>query len=278
MSLGIECLLCEDEAQALSMAQELNRLNEERRRIENEMKTQAVCEVDKIIITEKALPLSFSLFDEHWHQGVIGILAARIKDKFHRPVIAFAVGQDDQLKGSARSIKGLHIRDILANIDVKVPGLLLKFGGHAQAAGLTILRKNIDAFRQYFEKEVALHLSAEMLQNEITSDGELHASEINLRLAQMLKDGGPWGQHFPEPIFDGAFALLDQRIIQGKHLKCRAMSKENRVSFDAIAFNVDVNKWPNVNGCEANIAYRLDINEYRGERNVQLLIEHLEVC
>ncbi len=275
MSLGIECLLTDDPVRAREIALALNQLNEERRSIEQDMQMQALDALSKLTNNlQEEMPRGLCLFDASWHQGVIGILAARIKDRFNRPVIVFAPGQDDELKGSARSISGLHIRDVLALIDVQYPGLICKFGGHAMAAGLTIQHKQLETFIKVFDEVVSSQLNEADLQHLLLSDGELNTDEFNLEIATLLREGGPWGQGFPEPIFDGTFRILEQRIVGDKHLKLR-LGKENKI-IDAVAFFIDVKEWPNHRCEQVRAAYRLDINEYKGRQSVQLIVDYLE--
>ena len=272
MSLGIECLLCDDLVGAREIAKTLNQLNEERKVIEQDMQEQALHALKKIQPSETARGIC--LFDEEWHQGVIGIVASRIKDRLHRPVIAFAVANETELKGSARSIPGVHIRDVLADIAIQYPELLSKFGGHAMAAGLTLLRTKFTAFVQVFDELVSAKLANMDLQNVLLSYGELQSDELSVDMAELLREAGPWGQGFPEPLFDGVFQILEQRLVGARHLKM-TLEKDNRM-IDAIAFNVDLNQWPNYRCNAVSIAYRLDINEFRGKRHVQLIIEHME--
>ncbi|HSW68952.1 MAG TPA: single-stranded-DNA-specific exonuclease RecJ [Gammaproteobacteria bacterium] len=274
MSLGIECLLTSDLTHAREMAALLTQLNDERRVIEQDMQEQALTALNKIETDAKTNGIC--LFDEEWHQGVIGILAGRIKDRLHRPVIAFALANADELKGSARSIPGLHIRDVLADIAAKYPDCINKFGGHAMAAGLTLSRTQFENFSAIFNEVVSQKLNFLDLQHALFSDGELDLTELSLESAEILREAGPWGQSFPEPVFDGVFQILEQRLVGGRHLKL-TLSREDQ-PIQAIAFNVDINQWPNYR-CEfINIAYRLDVNEYRGKRSVQLIIEQLETC
>lgn len=275
MSLGIECLLCDDAVRAREMARTLDQLNNERKSIEQDMQLQALNALDKLTTRLQGdLPRGLCLFDESWHQGVIGILASRIKDRFHRPVIVFAPGMDNELKGSARSIPGLHIRDALALIDARHPGLLLKFGGHAMAAGLTIARSALDKVMQAFNEVVSEQVTDAQLQHSLFSDGALCTEDFSLDVATLLREGGPWGQGFPEPLFDDTFRLLEQRIVGDKHLKLR-LGKEDKV-LDAVAFFVDTNVWPDHRCQSIRAAYRLDVNEYKGRRSVQLIIDYLE--
>ncbi len=275
MSLGIECLLATDFSAALTMAQHLDDLNKERRNIESTMQQQALAAV-KTIALQQDLPLGVCLHDATWHQGVIGIVASRIKEQVHRPVIAFASVSNAELKGSARSVAGLHIRDVLDAIAKRHPSLIHRFGGHAMAAGLSIHPQHYAAFSAAFAEEVARHLSPEDVQQKITSDGELSEHDLNLEVAQLLRDAGPWGQAFPEPLFDNTFYILDQYIVGGKHLKMSLSVAERGALIDAIAFFVDIEKWPNHRAEKIHAVYRLDVNEYQGRKKAQLLVEHFE--
>lgn len=277
MSLGIECLLSDDPQQARSMAARLDELNRDRREIEGQMREQAMMAIARLGLKEDGnLPFGLCLFDAGWHQGVIGILASRIKDRLHRPVIAFAPGAtEDELKGSARSVTGLHIRDALDAVAALHPGLISKFGGHAMAAGLSLPRRHLEAFRAAFDAEVRRHLTPEDLQGVVYSDGELPAEDLGLELALLLRDAGPWGQGFPEPVFDGVFQVLDRRIVGERHVKFTVRPAPDGPALDAIAFNAAetaVYEGANL----LRLAYRLDVNEYRGARAVQLVVEHME--
>lgn len=274
MSLGIECLLTDDLVRARQIAQQLDQLNLERRAIEQEMQEQAFHALKVIPTDNKSVLHGICLFDQDWHQGVIGILASRIKERFHRPVIAFALAGEGELKGSARSIPGLHIRDVLAEITTRYPDLIMKFGGHAMAAGLTLAHSAFETFSQVFNDIVSSKVNDDILNNALLSDGELASQDLTLDLAETLREAGPWGQSFPEPLFDGVFEILEQRIVGGKHLKM-TLAKDDQ-TLDAIAFNIDVEQWPNHRCSEVNIAYRMDVNEFRGRRKVQLIVEYLE--
>jgi len=276
MSLGIESLLCDDLLRAREMVKVLDQLNDERRVIEQDMQEQALHFLKKIQLDQKQLPRGICLFNPEWHQGVIGILAARIKDRLRRPVIAFALTNETELKGSARSISGVHIRDVLAQIATQYPGLMGKFGGHAMAAGLTLPRAAFTDFAQAFDQVISAQVKEEDLQQALLSDGELQSDELTLEVAELLREAGPWGQAFPEPLFDGVFEVIEQRLLSGKHLKMLLMKDEK--IFEAIAFNTDVNQWPNHRCKQVNIAYRMDVNEFRNKCKVQLIVEHLEVA
>jgi single-stranded-DNA-specific exonuclease len=216
-----------------------------------------------------------TLYQGGWHQGVIGILASRIKDRLHRPTIAFADGDAGQIKGSARSIQGIHIRDILDAVATRHPGLIHKFGGHAMAAGLTIGRDHYPQFARAFVEEVGRHAEDVHLQAVIESDGELNPEDFQLELATALRFAGPWGQHFPEPVFDGQFRVVSQRLVGEKHLKLVLSPPGGGQLLDAIAFNIDLDRWPDEQVGEVELAYRLDVNEFRGQRSVQLMVEHI---
>ncbi len=276
MSIGIECLLCDDEDVARMYALRLQALNHERRSIEQAMQSEALELLATLSLHESAsLPVAMTLYQSGWHQGVIGILASRIKDRLHRPTIAFADGDAGELKGSARSIPGIHVRDILDAIAVRHPGLVSRFGGHAMAAGLSLPREHYPAFAAAFEAEVARHASDVHLQAVIESDGELSPEDFQLQLAAELRAAGPWGQHFPEPVFDGCFTVVQQRIVGEKHLKLVLSPRDSELLLDAIAFHVDGNHWPNPSVERIEAAYRLQVNDYRGEQSVQLVIEQL---
>ncbi|BDM63528.1 single-stranded-DNA-specific exonuclease RecJ [Shewanella sp. NFH-SH190041] len=278
MALGVETLLCEDIYQARRMAAELDGLNAERRELENGMQQEALKHLSAVALDEASLPWGIALFQQDWHQGVIGILASRIKDRYHRPVIAFADAGDGMIKGSARSIKGLHMRDTLELINSRYPSMIVKFGGHAMAAGLTIAAQRYSEFAAAFDSAVHELLEPEQLQGEIFSDGELLPEQMTLEIAQMLREGGPWGQGFEEPVFDGCFNLIQQRIVGEKHLKMVVESPCGRVMLDAIAFNVDLNQWPDASVKQVQLVYKLDVNEFRGNQSVQLLVEQLAPC
>lgn len=272
MSLGIECLITDDPARARQIAVQLDSLNRERREIEGSMQQEAIKALDGLNIEANKLPFGLVLYQADYHQGVIGILAGRIKDKYHRPTIAFAHQDDDTLKGSARSIPGLHIRDLLEEINNRYPDIIGKFGGHAMAAGLSLPIKNLPAFEQVFHQISEENLKDKPLAGELISDGELQTQDLTLAFAQCLKDAGPWGQGFPEPLFDGEFQLMEQRLVGSKHLKMM-VKHESGVLVDAIAFNVDLALWPNSECSHVSLAYKLDINEFRGRTSLQLMVE-----
>ncbi len=277
MSLGIECLLTDDMGRAMDIASRLDQLNRQRRQIEGDMQQQAMKELQPLLdsLSETQLPKGISIFNGDWHQGVIGILASRIKEAFNRPVIAFADAGNGEIKGSARSIKGLHIRDALDNIATRHPQLIIKFGGHAMAAGLSIKAADFDSFRQAFQDECDRLLDNDALQGVIESDGELMAEDMTLELAECLRNGGPWGQHFPEPVFDGEFEVVDWRVVGEKHIKMQLATAESEALLDGIAFNVDADYMEATDGF-IRAAYRLDVNSFRNKNSVQLMIIYFE--
>ncbi|MFQ5643911.1 MAG: single-stranded-DNA-specific exonuclease RecJ [Thiogranum sp.] len=276
MSLGIECLLSTDDAKAKRLAEQLDALNRERREIEAGMKTQAMEYVRQVRVNEERLPLGLCLFEPDWHQGVIGILASRVKERFHRPVIAFARSGPDQVKGSARSIPGLHIRDTLDAIAARHPDMLQKFGGHAMAAGLSLAEHRLAQFETAFLQELEERLDDGMLASVLESDGALELDDFNLDLAEQLRTAGPWGQGFPEPLFDGNFTVLQQRVVGEHHLKLLLRPEGGSLSLDAIAFNQAADH-PLREGQQVRLAYRLDSNEYRGRLGLQLMVEMIEL-
>ncbi|NAT78986.1 single-stranded-DNA-specific exonuclease RecJ [Dickeya dadantii] len=275
MSVGVELLLCNDIVQARMLASDLDALNQSRREIEAGMQVEALHLCEQLERSRDTLPLGLAMYHPEWHQGVVGILASRIKERFHRPVIAFAPAGDGILKGSGRSIAGLHLRDALERLDTCHPGLMLKFGGHAMAAGLSLVEDRFDEFRQRFADLVGEWLDASQLEGVVWSDGELAIPELTLGTAEMLREAGPWGQAFPEPTFDGRFRLLQQRLVGERHLKVMVEPLGGGPLLDGIAFNVDTLLWPDSSVREVELAYKLDVNEFRGKRSVQLLIEHL---
>lgn len=275
MSIGVALLLSDDIAQARMLANDLDALNQTRREIEQGMQVEALQLCDQLERTSTELPYGLAMYHPEWHQGVVGILASRIKERFHRPVIAFAPAGDGILKGSGRSVLGLHMRDALERLDMLNPGLMMKFGGHAMAAGLSLEEAKFDEFRQRFGELVGEWLDPAMLEGVIWSDGELAMQELSLTTAELLREGGPWGQAFPEPTFDGKFRILQQRLVGEKHLKLMVEPLGGGPLLDGIAFNVDTTLWPDSSVREVELAYKLDVNEFRGNRNVQLLIQHL---
>ena len=265
MSLGISLLTTDDEEQALQLAQQLDALNRERREIQADMQESALAALDKIDHRNKA---SLCVFDPDWHQGIVGLVAGRLKDKFHRPTIAFARGMNGEIKGSGRAIAGLHLRDALDLVSKQSPGLILKFGGHAGAAGLSVKEESFTEFAQRFETVVAGLLSEADLEQSIEIDGELPAESMKLALASQL-EGQVWGQGFPAPLFQGTFSVVNQRVVAGKHLKLKLA--QGKHEFDAIYFSHTESVAKTVRA-----VYRLSINEYLGLEDVQLTLEHCQ--
>ncbi|MEG3754236.1 single-stranded-DNA-specific exonuclease RecJ [Psychromonas arctica] len=274
MSHGVELLLCDDPLHANTLATELDGLNVSRREIEQSMQQEALTNLQKLSIDQDNLPLALCLFEADWHQGVIGLVASRIKERYYRPTFAFARANDGEIKGSARSIPGVHIRDMLDVVDKTIPGVILKFGGHAMAAGLSLLEKDFTLFNDTLNTVLAEQVEDHLLQNVILSDGQLTPDQLDLCIAQELRDAGPWGQGFPAPVFDGVFELKQQRIVGQKHLKM--MLEHEGKLIDAIAFNIDPEVWPNLSVKKVFCVYSLDVNEFRGQRTAQLLVQLLE--
>jgi len=275
MALGIECLLTDDVTRARELAARLSALNDERRAIEHRMQAEALDAVAALDVRERATGVC--LYDASWHQGVVGLVASRIKDRVHRPVVAFARAADGVLRGSARSIEGVHIRDVLEAVATRNPGLMEKFGGHAMAAGLTLRESELERFERAFLEETGRWLDPEA-EAIIDSDGELAPDEMSLRTAFELREAGPWGQAFPEPAFDGEFTLVESRIVGERHVRFRVRPHASGEHFEAIAFNflTPERGAPDVPSGRARLAYRLDVNDYLGTRRLQLVVEHLE--
>lgn len=276
MSLGIQCLLTDDVALARDMAEQLDDLNKDRKDIEAQMKHEAISLLNEMkVLDEKHLPAGVCLFEKYWHQGVIGILASRIKDRLHRPVVAFASAENGVIKGSARSIPGVHIRDVLSEIAAAHPNILSKFGGHAMAAGMTIQMHDYPVFALAFDEVVAKHLDRVDLEQKIYSDGKLSEENMTLEFTEHLNNAGTWGQEFPEPTFDGVFDVIQCRIVGQQHLKFVLRLPMSELLIDAIAFFVEKpENWLGTRSIKS--AYKLDVNEYRGNRSVQLMLQYIE--
>jgi single-stranded-DNA-specific exonuclease len=283
MSIGIRCLLADSDSEALALATRLDQLNVERREIEARMQGAALAAVSRLRDFEDGAQAEAGhrrhgvcLFDPDWHQGVVGLVASRIKDRIRRPVIAFARAGAGLLRGSARSVTGIHIRDVLDGIAARHPALISRFGGHAMAAGLTLEEALLDDFARAFDEEVTRWRDPHTPANLVETDGELSSDEIALETAQALREGGPWGQSFPEPCFDGVFAVKNARLVGEKHLKMWVTSGDGARSFDAIAFNFKgADEQPPLPDGDVRLVYRLDVNEYKGERRLQLLVDHV---
>ena len=277
MSIGIQCLLEDDPVAAAALAARLDALNRERREIEARMQAEALAAVRGLAERDPHAEQrsAVCLFDPQWHQGVVGLVASRVKDRLRRPVIAFAAAGDEELRGSARSVPGIHIRDVLAQLDARHPGLIGRFGGHAMAAGLTLARAALDPFAACFDATVAAWPERSALRDAIETDGALAVQDIALETAEALRAGGPWGQAFPEPSFDGVFTVRTARVVGERHLKMWVQGERNG-AFDAIAFNsLDPQAEAPLPQGERRLVYRLDVNEYQGERRLQLLVDHI---
>lgn len=271
MSIGIECLLSESTAAARSFAARLNDYNKERRSIEGSMQAEALALLEQGEFAVSDSDFAVTLYREDWHQGVVGILASRIKERFHRPTIIFAQADETELKGSGRSIPGVHMRDILDRVATLNPGLVTKFGGHAMAAGLSLSSNKLSEFREAFDKAVADELKGVTPNQEYLTDGALNQAELSLNLAEALAAGGPWGQGFEAPSFVGTFAISDMKVVAEKHLKFRLATTSEVI--DAIAFNADVDTWLRERPAAMTCVYKPSVNEYRGQRSLQLQLD-----
>ncbi len=277
MSVGIRCLLSDDRDEAMALANELDELNHHRRSRQVQMQSEALAQVKTMLaaLEEATLPAGLCLHDKGWHQGIVGLVAARIKDVVHRPVIAFAPESEgaDVLKGSARSIRGLHIRDVLVRIDALNPEMIIAFGGHAMAAGLTLPAANLADFKLAFAEAIEFCLSGKTLNNDLLTDGELGPQEINLEFAEELSALGPWGQHCPEPVFVGRFEVVECRVVGGAHLKMQVRLVDGKSALDAIAFGRLPEDLPDTD--TTGLVYKLDINHFRGRKTCQLIVEQI---
>ncbi len=269
IAVGIECLLTDDRDTAERLARILDGINSERRDIEATMREQAFGFVDAL--GSRRWPACVCVFDKSWHQGVVGLIAARVRERCHRPVVAFAVEDDELLKGSARSIPGVHIRDLLEAVSSVEPGLIRRFGGHAMAAGLTLEKRCYERFQQIAAEQMQLRYPNADFSGAIYSDGPLPPDALSLRFARSLREAGPWGSAFPEPLWNGEFSIVEQRIVGGNHLKLRVRPADGAQTVDAIAFN---QAGPSYRGV-VQLAYRLDVNEFRGVENPQLVVEQI---
>jgi single-stranded-DNA-specific exonuclease len=272
MGVGVECLTTDDPVRAMQLARQLHALNGERREIERDILDAAIAAVEGQA-DGNGMRGWICAYGEDWHEGVVGIVAARLRERWHRPAIVFADGGDGLLRGSARSIEGLHIRDALDAVHKRQPELIDRFGGHAMAAGLSLRRSALDDFRAAFDAEIERQLGTEPAQREILSDGELPAPLMTLQTADALRRSGPWGKGFAEPMFDGVFTVQHKRLAAERHLKLR-VQPDGGVPMEAIGFGL-AERRDDV-GERVRLAYRLDVNEYRGLRSAQLIFEHLE--
>jgi single-stranded-DNA-specific exonuclease len=275
MAVGVECLLTDDPGEAGRLAALLDGINIERRELQQQMVGQAQDLLDGLCLPEGQLPPIICLHDEGWHPGVIGLVASRIKEQLHRPVLACAPSEPGSglLRGSARSIPGFHVRDALAAVDARHPGLIERFGGHAMAAGLTLPREHLDALREALVEHAGRLLDPALLSREVASDGPLQAHEFTRELAEQLRLAGPWGQGFPEPVFDNVFELLDWRVLGERHLKMRVTADGLCEPLSAIHFGAWQGEPPPQ---RLRLAYQLDLDDYRGRCGIQLLVRHME--
>ena len=276
ISYGIRCLITDDRGEALERAQELEQFNQDRKAIERDMQIEALKIVENLALDEQdQLPAALCLYQPDWHQGVVGLLASRIKEKFHRPVAVFAKDDSGNLKGSVRSVAGLHIRDALDAVATQNPGLITKFGGHAMAAGLSLEESKFDQFQLALEQQVASTIDPQDLEATMQTDGQLDTDQFTMHTASILRDAGPWGQAFPEPSFEGDFELKSQRIVGENHLKVTVSPDGESSEIDGIYFNIDSQLWPTT-ATKVRCVYRLDINEFRGRESVQLLVQYMQ--
>jgi single-stranded-DNA-specific exonuclease len=277
MRLGIACLLTDDDVEARRHAGELCRLNTERRELEARMQREALGQVDRLLERLAGeLPAGVAIYDAGWHQGVVGLVASKVRERVHRPVIAFAPGEPGWIKGSARSVPGVHVRDVLDAVATTHPDLLERFGGHAMAAGMTLREDRLDDFRHAFAAEVERRIDPDELRGELHTDGSLAAGEFSLAMGLALREGGPWGAGFPEPIFDGRFGVIESRIVADRHLKLRLRAASGE-TVDAIAFRYldDGEAAPLAAQAEIDLVYRVALDEYGGLQRVQLVTEWL---
>ncbi len=279
MAVGIRCLLADDADEALALAGMLDRLNRERREMESRMREEAAAAVQRLRISEGSLPAGLALHDPGWHAGIVGLVASRMKDRLHRPVAAFAPAGEDELRGSVRSIAGLHARDALEAIASRHPGMIERFGGHAMAAGLTLRPGQLQRFAEAFAEEAGRQLSPEQMQGVLETDGELGAGELTLDTARAIESGGPWGQGFPEPLFDGEFEVVESRVVGGRHLKLWLRPQPASRPVEAIAFgHFDQAGAPRPPaGTRARLAYRLQSTEFGGVARAEMLAEYLRI-
>jgi len=274
MSLGIECLLTDSADTAMDLAAELDEMNRLRRELESGMKEDALKQLDSIDLDRDQLPPIICLYHEEWHQGVVGIIAARIRERYFRPCIIFAPGTAGEIKGSGRSIPGIHIRDVIDRVATKHKGLVEKFGGHAMAAGLSLKNDDFTAFKEAVEAVVTEDTELEVFKEEVLSDGSLESEYFSLSTAKELGQRIPWGQGFPVPVFDDVFEIVERRVLKQVHLKLELRAKGHSDLLSAIVFNIDPETWPQV-GDKAHLLYQLAVNEYIGEQSLQLMVQRL---
>ena len=275
MSLSVELLLCEDYDSAIKQATDLDTLNHDRKLIEQTMYQEALSYIEQVEQKNSTFPNALVVHHPQWHQGIIGIVSARLKDKHYRPVICFASTEDGLLKGSGRSIEGIHLRDILDELNERYPDILVSFGGHAMAAGLSIQEKDLDQFSAHFEALITEQLDLDVLEQIIETDGEIDNQDFNYAIAKQLKESGPWGEGFTEPTFDGDFIVHQQRLFAEKHLKLVLEPKNGGPIIEGICFNVNLTQWPDNTIKIVKIVYQLDVNDFHGNQAVKLMIRHI---
>ena len=275
MSLSVELLLCEDYDSAIKQATDLDTLNHDRKLIEQTMYQEALSYIEQVEQKNSTFPNALVVHHPQWHQGIIGIVSARLKDKHYRPVICFASTEDGLLKGSGRSIEGIHLRDILDKLNERYPDILVSFGGHAMAAGLSIQEKDLDQFSAHFEALITEQLDLDVLEQIIETDGEIDNQDFNYAIAKQLKESGPWGEGFTEPTFDGDFIVHQQRLFAEKHLKLVLEPKNGGPIIEGICFNVNLTQWPDNTIKIVKIVYQLDVNDFHGNQAVKLMIRHI---
>ena len=275
MSLSVELLLCEDYDSAIKQATDLDTLNHDRKLIEQTMYQEALSYIEQVEQKNSTFPNALVVHHPQWHQGIIGIVSARLKDKHYRPVICFASTEDGLLKGSGRSIEGIHLRDILDELNQRYPDILVSFGGHAMAAGLSIQEKDLDQFSAHFEALITEQLDLDVLEQIIETDGEIDNQDFNYAIAKQLKESGPWGEGFTEPTFDGDFIVHQQRLFAEKHLKLVLEPKNGGPIIEGICFNVNLTQWPDNTIKIVKIVYQLDVNDFHGNQAVKLMIRHI---
>ena len=275
MSLSVELLLCDDYNSALKQASDLDMLNNDRKLIEQTMYKEALSYIQELEQQQSSFPNLLVVYHPEWHQGIIGILSARLKDKHYRPVICFASTEEGILKGSGRSIAGIHLRDLLDELDQNHPDLLVSFGGHAMAVGLSIRENDLERFRKHFETLIDKRLNANTLEQIIETDGEIDSQDFNYAMAKQLKESGPWGEGFTEPTFDGDFIVHQQRLFAEKHLRLVLEPKNGGPIIEGIYFNVNLTQWPDNTIKNVKIVYQLDVDDFRGNQTAKLMIRHI---
>ncbi|AJC50664.1 single-stranded-DNA-specific exonuclease RecJ [Coxiella endosymbiont of Amblyomma americanum] len=277
MSLGVNCLLADNKKTALYIARQLDDLNKERRVLASRMREEAFDSINQFYLNRLPLPPGICLYNKAWHPGVIGLVASQVKEQINRPIIAFSKTSKGILQGSARSVDGLHIRNVLEIISIKYPNLIEKFGGHAMAAGLSLPLSRYKEFQRAFSEEVRKNSKKEDLQPKLITDGALTTEELTVELAELIEQAAPWGHGFPEPMFDGCFKIVNQRIIGQQHLRLILQMPKSKYYIDGIIFHANLQKWPNFYFQYVMLVYRLDINEFRGRKKLQLLIDHIQL-